>query len=595
MDLLSGDVETQIAFSIHENKGVFALLLGSGLSRAADIPTGWEITLDLIRRVAATKGVLGPVAWDKWYLEQTGQDPNYSTLVESLGLSRDERRSILHGYIEPTKEDLGQGRKVPTKAHRAIAALVGGGHVRVIVTTNFDRLIESALRDEGIEPTVIASPDALAGAEPMVHSACYLLKLHGDYKDARILNTEAELKSYPTEYDKLLDQIFDEYGLIIAGWSAQWDHALRVALTRVPSRRYSTYWTTRSELNSSGSDLAHHRRARVVQIKDADSFFGILQERVATLEQSRRQSPESIALLVNSAKRYLAKPEHRIQLEDLVTEQTEALLQRTDVPELKNVSEGPDEGGFSRRISRLESAAEPLVRLLGALGRWGSGTEMHFVCDSIRALYIRPTVNPGGGLTIWLDTRNYPSVLAFTGYGLALARAQRWEALHHLLNATIQTPEKQEAPRFAEALLLWIWPGGKDHYWKRYTGLQNRYTPLSDHLCELFSSWSADFFGLVSDFESEFERFELLAALGYLEGIGEKQLEELLSQQNNTNFTFMPVGRVMWHYGRRLELQIRSTEMRRALLKAGFAHGSEKFFDLFFENYDRMRRRINWI
>jgi hypothetical protein len=36
--------------------------------------------------------------------------------------------------------------------------------------------MESALRERGIEPTVIASVDALAGAEPLTHTACYRLQ-----------------------------------------------------------------------------------------------------------------------------------------------------------------------------------------------------------------------------------------------------------------------------------------------------------------------------------------------------------------------------------------------------------------------------------
>ncbi|BDO05164.1 hypothetical protein KAM622c_47510 [Klebsiella quasipneumoniae subsp. quasipneumoniae] len=56
MTLLKNDPLTQLAFSIHENKGVFAILLGSGLSRSAEIPTGWEITIDLVRRVALAQG-----------------------------------------------------------------------------------------------------------------------------------------------------------------------------------------------------------------------------------------------------------------------------------------------------------------------------------------------------------------------------------------------------------------------------------------------------------------------------------------------------------------------------------------------------------
>jgi len=38
------------------------------------------------------------------------------------------------------------------------------GYIRVIVTTNFDRLLESALREIGVEPTIVASVDALLDA-----------------------------------------------------------------------------------------------------------------------------------------------------------------------------------------------------------------------------------------------------------------------------------------------------------------------------------------------------------------------------------------------------------------------------------------------
>lgn len=41
-----------LTFSLHSNKGAYAVLLGSGVSRAAGIPTGWEVVEDLIRRLA---------------------------------------------------------------------------------------------------------------------------------------------------------------------------------------------------------------------------------------------------------------------------------------------------------------------------------------------------------------------------------------------------------------------------------------------------------------------------------------------------------------------------------------------------------------
>jgi hypothetical protein len=330
---LISDVLTQLSFALFENRGVFAVLLGSGLSRAAGIPTGWEITLDLVRRVALAQGISEQPDWAKWYRETTGQEPNYSNLLEELAGSPDERRAILHRYIEPTQEDREERRKSPTPAHRAIAELVRCGYIRVIVTTNFDRLVESALREIGVEPTIVASVDALSGAEPIAHSACYIFKLHGDYKDARILNTDAELNIYPTEYDRQLDRIFDEYGLIVCGWSGEWDHALRCAFLRAPNRRYPVYWLARDTLRSGAQELASHRGARIISGLDADHFFKNLLQRIDSLEHSRRQNPLSIELLVGSAKRYLSKSEFRIQLDELFIEETGRVVKALDVPE----------------------------------------------------------------------------------------------------------------------------------------------------------------------------------------------------------------------------------------------------------------------
>lgn len=79
-----GDL-TQLAFSISENKGVYALLLGSGISRAANIPTSWEITLDLVRRVAKADDVEDQNDWGAWYKDKYGKEPDYSELVGQLG------------------------------------------------------------------------------------------------------------------------------------------------------------------------------------------------------------------------------------------------------------------------------------------------------------------------------------------------------------------------------------------------------------------------------------------------------------------------------------------------------------------------------
>lgn len=67
-----------LGLSLHHTSGTQALLLGSGLSRAADIPTGREITLDLVRRLAAVQGVTDQDDWDVWYRDRFGKEPGLS-------------------------------------------------------------------------------------------------------------------------------------------------------------------------------------------------------------------------------------------------------------------------------------------------------------------------------------------------------------------------------------------------------------------------------------------------------------------------------------------------------------------------------------
>jgi hypothetical protein len=73
----------------------------------------------------------------------------------------------------------------------------------------------------------------------VVHAKCTVIKVHGDYLDARIKNTDAELEAYSPAMNGLLDQVFDNFGLLVVGWSGEWDTALRDAIQRAPSRRYA--------------------------------------------------------------------------------------------------------------------------------------------------------------------------------------------------------------------------------------------------------------------------------------------------------------------------------------------------------------------
>ncbi len=217
-----------LAASMHAQPGVYAVLLGSGVSTGAGIPTGWGVVRELVRRVAAAsspgdadaaeRAAANPEAW--WLANGDGQALGYSSLLAALAPTPASRQGLLAGFFEPTEEDREVNNKVPSAAHRALGELVKRGSVRVILTTNFDRLTEQALEAAGVSPQVIARPEAVKGMTPLAHAKATIIKLHGDYADLGLRNTTEELGKYPVEWDRLLDQVLDEFGLLVSGWSA---------------------------------------------------------------------------------------------------------------------------------------------------------------------------------------------------------------------------------------------------------------------------------------------------------------------------------------------------------------------------------------
>lgn len=590
------DPLTQIAFSIYENRGVYALLVGSGLSRAAAIPTAWEITEDLIRRVAISQGESEQIDWVSWYRERSGKDPDYSELVEELGDSPEERRSILESYIEPSDEERAENLKIPTPAHQAIAELVAQRYIRVIVTTNFDRLIENALNQRGVEPTVVASVDALKGAVPLTHASCYLLKLHGDYKDSRILNTDGELAEYPSEYNALLDRIFDEHGIVVCGWSGEWDDALHAAVLRCPARRYTTYWAARGKPGDRAQALIAARSARVVPITDADTLFSSLGDRIETLAQSHFQHPQSLELLVNSVKRLLSKPEYKIQLDELVTSEAQALNERLEDATLDPHSEFNPEA-FRKRVGIYEAATEPLARMFGVLGRWGAGGELTNVLDLIRAFWSRAKGVRGGNV-VWLDLGSYPAVLLVAAYGIGLVRAERWETLHRVFLAEIEHRDGTALGRVVDFLFLQGWSGGKKEIWQTLGGFERRKTPLSDHLLETFTPWSESFAAIVPDFDELYETWEILGSLVYGEINSLKVIRETHEGKHpGQAVAWSPIGRSAWkdHIRERILNRIQGKLLREQLLASGFAKGDAELFSALIDNFRGIAERMRWL
>ena len=176
------DPRVALATSLHAAPGLYAALAGSGMSRAAGIPTGWEVVQDLARKVALPEGVDLSVleqAPEEWFAARFGRDLRYDELLAELTRTDAERQAVLRSYFDPPPS-VG-GPIEPTAGHHALATLCSAGRVRVVLTTNFDRLIERAITEAGVAVQVLATTEDVDGMSPLQHAPATVIKLHGDY------------------------------------------------------------------------------------------------------------------------------------------------------------------------------------------------------------------------------------------------------------------------------------------------------------------------------------------------------------------------------------------------------------------------------
>jgi hypothetical protein len=500
------DKDMALTFSVRNNPGVYALLIGSGVSRGAEIPTGWEVIEDLIRKVAEADGEDPNPDPAEWYREEYGDEPRYDDLLEQLAPSKEDRQSLLKSYFEPTEEEREKGIKTPSQAHESIAWLVKQGYIQVIVTTNFDRLLEQALKDKGVTPTVIAKPSDAKGAAPLAHDEAVILKVNGDYKESTLKNTADELDSYDPEIEQLIEQVLDEYGLIVCGWSGGWDSALRDLILSAENRRYSMYWASYSGLSEEAEELVEHRDGNIVSIDGADDFFYDLQERLRALEDAGPGAPLSKEVAKERTKRYLTREEHVVELDELIYEEAESLRGRLLDGDRFDLRVEKDDADTDEVLNKYEKESETLAAILSTCAYWEPevpNSPSERICKSLERL-AKAEPDPGPKYRAWREIPMYPTTLLIYSMGVAAAESGNLELMHKVLTETETRPYSSYT---SEPL------GIVAHPYQVGEGLTDGTDILKTHVREYLQEPLQVFLPGEHDFDRAFDEFELLADL----------------------------------------------------------------------------------
>jgi len=429
------DALVSLAFALHTNPGAYALLLGAGVSAPA-IKSAWRVLEDLCGRLALLHeghDVDDPISW---YQETYGREVRYGPVIEQVALLPTERQRLLADYFIASPDEIDAGQKVPTPAHHAIARLVASGSVRVIVTMNFDRLMEQALREAGIEPTVIASAADAEAMAPLHTLSCCVIHLHGDFMSpTSMLNTDTELGTYDDRIATVLHQVLREYGLVVAGWSAEHDTALRNAVAAHYPDRYTLTWIEPSNQGHLAAELLALKRGVLLRATADDAFVRIA-EAVHSLATRNARHPLTVPVAVETAKRELGGGRVAISVHDTLGQAFADLHAHPDFT-LPDYQSADAYGGYDAMFERTDEAARLPAALVSTLAYWGDSASDGWWLTELPRFATQRHV---GGSTAVIKLRHVAGVALLYSAGIAAVAARRWSLLRDLFELTAPDP-----------------------------------------------------------------------------------------------------------------------------------------------------------
>ncbi|MCE7980022.1 MAG: hypothetical protein DYG89_02420 [Caldilinea sp. CFX5] len=215
----------------------YVLVIGAG----ASVASGTSLNRTVVERII---GVYDLNAFDE-YLAQS---------------SNDERFAILRELVEGA---------APSEGYRCLAELIRAGYFSVILSTNFDPLLEDAITQQQMrrrdyiflvhgvmEPAFIA--DHLDNPVPRVK----LLKLHGDLFYYKFYYTGEEIDKFPPPIRRVLETYLNDRDILVVG------HGMRDQdINRCLKAKGASIWYVGP--NPPAGEIAQLMKAR----KSATHFF----------------------------------------------------------------------------------------------------------------------------------------------------------------------------------------------------------------------------------------------------------------------------------------------------------------------------------
>jgi O-acetyl-ADP-ribose deacetylase (regulator of RNase III) len=194
---------------VADARGAFAAWIGAGISLEAGVKASDGICEEIRKRLASKETPPDLDAWAKQELDWEDRYRRYTNCLSKYGNAA-ARIRFFREIIRDVQ---------PSFSHHAIALLMKSRRIRsTCLTTNFDKLLEMAFAQQAVsEYQAIRSEDE--GQYWGEEDKNYVVKLHGDYDTANILNTRDETIRIPQALQDISASLLKRSGLIVIGSS----------------------------------------------------------------------------------------------------------------------------------------------------------------------------------------------------------------------------------------------------------------------------------------------------------------------------------------------------------------------------------------
>jgi len=231
--------------------------LGAGASRSSGLPTATDLIWDLKLRYYCSQENQDVVAHDvsnrsvqariQAYMDSKGFPPlcdpaEYSFYFELLfGKDYAAQQNYLNTALATEKIS-------STIGHRALAALLNLGLARIIFTTNFDEVVESAYASlSGKNLTTFHLEGSYAALEALnAERFPFYAKVHGDFRYQSVKNLSDDLLHNDREIQKCLVAAAARFGMVVSGYSGRDGNVMamfREAIEQNNAFPHGLYWT----------------------------------------------------------------------------------------------------------------------------------------------------------------------------------------------------------------------------------------------------------------------------------------------------------------------------------------------------------------